>query len=187
MVRAVDDPRLVVEDRADRPGVGGVDDAAGADVPERHDDGLVAFRHLTHRPGVAVALDIRSMPRPASRYSRGPMRAAELIRIRGQRALEVARKRGRRGQRRELLKMDYVLPVALRQPRREPREAQAATSRTSGGRWRKRTTIYRSEERGMRSEELIDCSFSIEFLTPWSSFLIHRRTTSFCSATFYRR
>jgi FkbM family methyltransferase len=60
------------------------------------------------------------------------MRAAELIRIRGQRALEVARKRGRRGLRRELLKMDYVLPVALRRPGTEPRELRTRSDAAAG-------------------------------------------------------
>jgi FkbM family methyltransferase len=50
------------------------------------------------------------------------MGASELIRIRGLRAVEVARKRGRRGLRRELLTMDYVLPLALRRPGTDPLE-----------------------------------------------------------------
>jgi FkbM family methyltransferase len=60
------------------------------------------------------------------------MRAAELIRIRGQRVLEVARKRGRRGLRRELLKMDYVLPVALRRGGSEPLELHTRSDAASG-------------------------------------------------------
>jgi FkbM family methyltransferase len=60
------------------------------------------------------------------------MRAAELIRIRGARALEVARKRGRRGLRRELLKMDYVLPLALRRPGTEPLELRTRSDAASG-------------------------------------------------------
>lgn len=60
------------------------------------------------------------------------MRAAELIRIRGQRALEVARLRGRRGLRRELLKMDYFLPLALRRPGTEPLHLQTRSDAASG-------------------------------------------------------
>jgi FkbM family methyltransferase len=56
----------------------------------------------------------------------------DLLRIRGRRALQVARVKGRRGLRRELLTMDYVLPLARRRAGNGPLRLQTRSEAASG-------------------------------------------------------
>lgn len=56
----------------------------------------------------------------------------ETINIRGRRALEMARVDGRRGLRRELLTMDYVLPLARRRFARGPLKLHARSDAAAG-------------------------------------------------------